>query len=66
MFTCFLGRGIMKKNETEGQEMKTRILASVLACVPVLHDLPKAQMEIVMAVLDSLRAGAEVSGYSAN
>ena len=42
--------------------MKTRILASVLACVLVLHDLPKAQMEIVMAVLDSLRAGAEVSG----
>ena len=46
--------------------MKTRILESVLACVPVLHDLPKAQMEIVMAVLDSHRAGAEVSGYSAN
>ena len=52
----------MKKKETEGQERKARILVLALACVPVLRDFPKAQMEIVMAVLDRLRAGAEVSG----
>ncbi len=62
MFTCFPGRGTMKKNETEGQERKARILVLALACVPVLRGFPKAQMEIVMAVLDRLRAGAEVSG----